>query len=316
MSTRRVRMAALSAMLLSALTATPAAAAKPIGVQPAPTAPPTIAEPPLTAEQLAASDRKVAAAQAYLAGALAKDHELATLQCVVPTGTTDSSPTTAELTEASGLTLSPSGQATQQACWVPQGFLAVEARDQIFGHYCGPAVGQVISNYAWAAGPGRNVFTQQQLSAWMGTDATGGTSSQAMANGLEVATRGAPRRPAVWQWIVTPLVDSDRDGHVGDELHGFIRANVSGSRMPLAFSLKPHDRFAAYRLSSWNFPVNSPGHWIAGYGWVGNYSNWNELARTYYTDSSRDEGGSTGKFWDPTKHIAEMIRVHTAVFVW
>ncbi len=161
-----------------------------------------------------------------------------------------------------------------------------------------------------------DVFSQNQIANWMGTDLNGGTSSQALANGLEVATRGAPRRPAVWQWVVTPLLDNDRDGHVGDELHGFIRANVSGSRMPLAFSLKPHDRFAKYRLSSWPFPVNSPGHWIAGYGWVGNYSNNNELARTYYTDSSRDEGGSTGKFWDPTKHIAEMIRVHTGVFVW
>ena len=57
-----------------------------------------------------------------------------------------------------------------------------------------------------------------------------------LANGLEIATRGAPRRPAVWQWVVTPLRDNDRDGHIGDELQGFIRANVSGSRMPLAFS--------------------------------------------------------------------------------
>jgi hypothetical protein len=304
MFSRRIRMAALSAMLLSALTAAPTAAAKPVVTPAPPATPPAVSEPPLTAEQLAASDRKVAAAQAYLAGVDADSTQLATLQCVVPTG-------------AAQTTAAANGSDTIQACNVPQGFLAgIEARDQIFGHYCGPAVGQVIANYSWAMGPGRNVFTQQQLAGWMGTDANGGTSSQAMANGLEVATRGAPRRPAVWTWIVTPLRDNDRDGHVGDELHGFIRANVSGSRMPLAFSLKPHDRFAMYRLSSWQFPVNSPGHWIAGYGWVGNYSNFNELARTYYTDSSRDEGGSTGKFWDPTKHIAEMIRVHTAVFVW
>ncbi len=299
----RFRMAALSAVLMSALTVAPAVAAKPVAPPAPPTAPPAVAEPPLSAEQLAASDRKVAAAIAYLAGAEAAGSELATLQCVAPTGTP----------QAAGPI---GGSATIQACWVPQGFLSVEARDQIFGHYCGPAVGQVIANYSWAMGPGRNVFTQQQLAGWMGTDANGGTSSQALANGLEVATRGAPRRPAVWTWVVTPLRDNDRDGHVGDELHGFIRANVTGSRMPLAFSLKPHDRFGRYRLSSWAFPVNSPGHWIAGYGWVGNYSNHNELARTYYTDSSRDEGGSTGKFWDPTLHIAEMIRVHTAVFVW
>ena len=303
MFSRRIGMALLSAMLLSALTVAQAVAAKPVRPPAPPVPPPTVSEPPLTAEQLAASDRKVAAAQAYLAGVQAADPQLATLSCVTPTGTTESP-------AAAG------GSLTTQACAVPQGFLAVEARDQIFGHYCGPAVGQVIANYSWAMGAGRNVFTQQQLAAWMGTDANGGTSSQALANGLETATRGAPRRPAVWQWVVTRLIDNDRDGHVGDELHGFIRANVSGSKMPLAFSLKPHDKFAKYRLSSWPFPVSSPGHWIAGYGWVGNYANHNELARTYYTDSSRDEGGSTGKFWDPTRHIAEMIRVHTGVFVW
>ena len=304
MFSRRIRMAALGAMLLSALTVAPAAGAKPIRPPAPPAAPPTVSEPPLTAEQLAVSDRKVAAAQAYLATVDTARLGLATLQCVTPTSTATQAPAAV------------GGSATIQACAVPQGFLAVEARDQIFGHYCGPAVGQVIANYSWAMGAGRNVFSQQQLSGWMGTDANGGTSSQALANGLEVATRGAPRRPAVWQWVVTQLSDSDRDGHVGDELHGFIRANVSGSKMPLAFSLKPHDPRGRYHLVSWTRPVNSIGHWIAAYGWVGNYSNNNELARTYYTDSSRDEGGGTGKYWDPTKHIAEMINVHTRVFVW
>jgi hypothetical protein len=295
MFTTRVRMALLVAALLSISVPTPASAAKPTPPPP-PTAP---AEPPLTPDQRAASDRKVAAAQAYLTSVETSGGNLSTLACVTPT--------------SAGATAT--GEAAT-ACAVPQGLLPVEARDQIFGHYCGPAVGQVIANYSWAAAAGRNVFTQQQLAVWMRTDLDGGTSSQSMANGLEVATRGAPRRPAVWQWVVTPLADNDRDGHVGDELHGFIRANVSGSKMPLAFSLKPHAFGAKYRLSSWKFPVNSVGHWIAGYGWVGNYSNTNELARTYYTDSSRDEGGSTGKFWDPTLHIAEMIRVHTRVFVW
>ena len=304
MFSRRIRMAVLSAMLVSALTAAPAAAAKPIPPTPPATPPPAVSEPPLTAEQVAASDRKIAAAQAYLAGVQEGGSDLAKLGCVVPTGADAQSLSTA------------GGSPTTRACVDPQGFLAVEARDQIRGHYCGPAVGQVIANYSWAMASGHDAFSQNRIANWMGTDLNGGTSSQALANGLEVATRGAPRRPAVWQWVVTQLRDSDGDGHVGDELHGFIRANVSGSRMPLAFSLKPHDRLAKYRLSSWPFPVNSPGHWIAGYGWVGNYSNNNELARTYYTDSSRDEGGSTGKFWDPTKHIAEMIRVHTGVFVW
>jgi hypothetical protein len=305
----RIHLAALVAVLVSALFTAPALGAEPIGgptaAGPAPT---PIAEPPLTPEQKAASDRKIAAANAYLARANASGLDMVTLSCVSPTSTAGTAPSS---------TTSGVGGVSTQACAVPQGFLGVEARDQIFGHYCGPAVGQVIANYAWAMAPGRDKYSQLKIAGWMRTDQMGGTSSQDLANGLEVATRGAPRRPAIWTWVVSPLADNDRDGHVGDELHGFIRANVSGSKMPLAFSLKPFDRFGRFHLSSWARPVNSPGHWIAGYGWVNNYSNVAmDQARTYYTDSSRDEGGSTGKFWDPTRHIAEMIMVHTRVFVW
>lgn len=286
MFTRRIAMAALSGMLLSALTVAPAVAAGPKSAS---------AEPPLTADEQAASDRKVAAAQAYLAAVASSGADLVSLRCVTPTSGT--------------------AKAGTQACYVPQGYLAVEARDQINGIYCGPAVGQVIANYTWAVAPGANKFTQTRIAGWMGTDAFGGTSSQNLASGLETATRGAPRRPAVWQWVVTPLSDTDRDGHTGDELQGFVRANISGSKMPLAFSLKPHDPGSRYHLASWPRPVVSVGHWISIYGWYSSYTG-TEFARIYYTDSSRDEGGGTGKYWDPTLHIAAMIGEHTRVFVW
>ena len=285
MFTRRIAMAALTAVLMSALTVVPAVAA----------GPKSPAEPPLTADQRAASDRKVAAARAYLAQVAASGADLVSLSCVTPTGVT--------------------AQAVPMACSVPQGYLSVEARDQTFGHYCGPAVGQVIANYSWAVASGVNKFTQGRIAGWMGTDANGGTSSQSLANGLETATRGAPRRPAGWQWVVTPLTDSDRDGHTGDELQGFVRSNISGSKMPLAFSLKPHDPNSRFYLISWPRPVVSVGHWISIYGWYSNYTG-NETARIYYTDSSKDEGGGTGKYWDPTLHIAAMIGEHTRVFVW
>lgn len=286
MFTRRIAMATLCGALMSALTLSPAAAGGP--KSPA-------GEGPLTAQQQAASDRKVAAAQAYLADIAARGADLVSLQCVTPTGVT--------------------AQSGTQACTVPQGYLPVEARDQAFGHYCGPAVGQVIANYTWAVAAGANKFTQAKIAAWMGTDANGGTSSQSLANGLETATRGAPRRPASWQWVVTPLGDSDRDGQTGDELQGFVRSNISGSKMPLAFSLKPHDPNSRYYLVSWPRPVVSVGHWISIYGWYSNFTG-NETARIYYTDSSRDEGGGTGKYWDPTLHIAALIGEHTRVFVW
>lgn len=286
MFSRRITMVAMSGLVISALTVGPAAAADP---------PATGAhEAPLTATQQQASDRKIAAARAYLADLDARGVDLVSLQCGVPVG--DATPKV-------------------QGCPVPQGFLSVEARDQILGHYCGPAVGQVIANYSWAMRPGADKFTQAKIAGFMQTDVYGGTSSQLLANGLDTATRGAPRRPAVWQWVVSPLTDADRDGHTGDELQGFVRANVSGSRMPLAFSLKPHDPSSRYHLSSWPRPVFSVGHWISIYGWYGTYNGAN-FSRIYYTDSSRDEGGATGKYWDPTLHIAAMIGEHTRVFVW
>lgn len=286
MFTRRIAMAALSGVLISALAGAPVAAAGP--KSPA-------GEAQLTPQQQAASDRKVAASQAYLAAVAASGVDLVSLNCITPTGATSNAGT--------------------MACTVPQGYLAVEARDQVFGHYCGPAVGQVIANYTWAMGSGVNKYTQARIAGWMGTDVNGGTSSQSLANGLEAATKGAPRRPAIWQWVVTPLSDSDRDRHTADELQGFVRSNVSGSKMPLAFSLKPHDPNSRYYLTSWPRPVVSVGHWISIYGWYSNFTG-TESARIYYTDSSKDEGGGTGKYWDPTLHIAAMIGEHTRVFVW
>jgi hypothetical protein len=149
----------------------------------------------------------------------------------------------------------------------------------------------------------------------MKTDVNGQTNAPELEDGLEAATLGSPRRPAGWDWVVSGLSDLDRDGTTADELQNYVRANVSGSKMPLAIPVKPHSPYSSYHLSSWPKPVNSPGHWIAAYGW---YSYWTgtTFARIYYTDSSRDEGGSTGKFWNPTRDIAALVMEHTRRFVW
>ena len=79
------------------------------------------------------------------------------------------------------------------ACAMPQGFLPVEARDQIKGHYCGPAVGQVIANYTWAMAAGwQQVHRRRRSPAGWAPTSTAWTSSRSLANGLETATRGAP----------------------------------------------------------------------------------------------------------------------------
>ncbi|HEX5039642.1 MAG TPA: hypothetical protein VFW95_05860 [Candidatus Limnocylindria bacterium] len=288
---RRIAMAVLSAALLLTATAGTAAATKPT---PAP-APATAGERPLTPEEEALAAAKLAAAEAYVALAAREGVDLSTLACVTPNATEDG--------------------ATIDACAIPQGFLTVSARDQTKNIYCGPAVGQVISNYSWAMAAAANKYTQAKIAGWMSTDLNGRTDAPALEDGLEASTAGSPRRPAGWDWVVINLTDTDRDGQFGDQLHTMVRSNISNSKMPLAIPVKPYAIGDAFHLSSWARPVNSVGHWIAAYGWVGLWTG-TDSSLLYYTDSSRDEGGSTGKFKDPMRHIAGMIMDHTGRLVW
>ena len=196
MFSRRIAMALMSAIWILAAAAGPVAAAKPTrGVA---------GEQPLTAEEQAASARKVAAAEHYLATSEARALGRVGLACVTPEGVV---PTRAAEANAGG------------CGGVPSDFLAVAPRDQIRGTYCGPAVGQVIANYTWAMAANANKYTQTQIAGWMQTDRYGGTSAHTLEDGLELGTAGAPRRPAGWDWVVTNLTDSDRDGTFGDQLH-------------------------------------------------------------------------------------------------
>jgi len=303
MFSKRIALAMLGAALILASGAVPVSAAGPARAVPT-------AERPLSPDEQAASNRKVAAAMNYLASAQARSFGLVTLACATPEGT---APSTNELKRDDLSALG--GPSIAADCDVPSDFLGVSARDQTRGHYCGPAVGQVIANYTWAVPLNANKYTQAQIAVWMRTDELGGTSAFTMADGLDVATARAPRRPPNWDWVVTRLEDTDHDGTFGDQLHDYVRSNISGMRMALAIPVLPHERDGRFHLSSWPQPVDSPGHWIAAYGWRGLYDG-TDSSRLYYTDSSEDEGGSTGRFWDPMRHIGGMIRDHTQRFVW
>jgi hypothetical protein len=310
MFTRRIVMAALGAVLILTAGVMPASAA-------GPSRPGQIAERPQTPKEKAASDRKIAAAMRYLASPRARAELRSSLDCATPDGSRQNGITNQAPDEVGDLSDldALAGPSSSTACAVPKKFLPVSARDQIRGHYCGPAVGQVIANYTWAVPLDDDRYTQKRIADWMRTDDFGQTGAEWLANGLDAATARAPRLPPVWDWVVTKLEDTDGDGAVGDQMHDYVRATVSGSSMPLAISVKPHDAAGRFHLSSWPNPVASVGHWIAAYGWRGIYDG-TTFARIYYTDSSEDEGGSTGKFWDPSKHIAGMIRDHTQRFVW
>jgi hypothetical protein len=306
---RRIALAMIGAVLILSAGAVPVSAARP--TRPAPAAERSLPqrERPLTTEEQAASDRKVAAAERYLATPDARAYGRVTLACATPEGSPDQP-------SRGGADASAMRDPTTDAgCGPPSDFLSVSARDQQRGHWCGPAVGQVIANYTWAVALNANKYTQAKIAAWMRTDENGGTSAFTMEDGLELATANAPRRPPGWDWVVTRLEDTDGDGHVSDQFHGYVRSNITASSMGLAIPVHPHDRDGRFHLSSWPRPVNSPGHWISAYGWLGMYDG-TDSARLYYTDSSRDEGGATGKFWDPLRHVGGMIADHTGRFVW
>lgn len=314
MGSRRFALAALAAVLLTGGSVGTTTAKKP---DPG-TGGGTAGEQPLTAAQQAASDRKAADAERFTASLEAANPDLVPLGCVVPTGGAEAMTADEQSSDAgAGPDVTATAQLTPMACSTPQGFISLEARDQIRGHYCGPAVGQVIANYSWAMPRGVNKYTQGLIAGWMSTDVLGQTTATTLEVGLERATAGSPRRPANWNWVVTALTDTDRDGLTGDQLHAYVKANVSGSRMPLAIPVKPHDDDSptGSHLASWPNPVNSVGHWVAIYGWVGNYDG-TDRSRMYYTDSSRDEGGATGWFWTPTRRFAFLIREHTGRLVW
>jgi hypothetical protein len=297
MSPRRHCAVLAGLLVLSALTAGPVAAKRPA---PPPAEPVPTPERPLTAEEIAAGDAKAAAAEGFVMSQLRAGANLMPLACVTPNDAPEGSTTDATVTST---------------CTQPSYTLAVYARDQTRGHYCGPAVGQVIANYSWKMASDRNKYSQDRIADWMNTNENGGTGAPELENGLESATVNSPRRPADWDWVVLNLWDRDGDGLVADHLHAYVQSNVSSSRMPLAIPVKPHDPDSDYRLASWPRPVESVGHWIAAYGWYAYFSN-TDVPHIAYTDSSRDEGGSTGTFWDPTRHLAALIMEHTRRIVW
>lgn len=309
MGSRRFVLASLTAALALTATSAPALAKKPDPAGPD--------DRPPTAQEQAASDRKAAAAERYVSTEASGD-DLVSLACAVPVSTGPGELEAATSEAATSEAASLEGESVAPlACWDPQGFLAVEARDQINGWYCGPAVGQVIANYSWAMPTGTNKYLQRDIAVWMSTDVNGGTGSWNMERGLETATWGSPRRPADWDWIVTRLEDTDRDGWVGDQLDAYVRSNISQSKMPLAISVKPHapDSPSGAHLSSWLEPVWSVGHWVSIYGWWYVHDG-TDRARMYFTDSSKDEGGGTGKYWTPTRWFTLMILEHTRLIVW
>jgi hypothetical protein len=262
-------------------------------------------ERPLTAAEQQLSLAKIAAAEAFTVRLRSSGFGLVSLACVP-----NIAPPGSAATPSTAYARAPS---TEAGCAPPSGFLSVEARQQAKSYYCGPAVGQVISNYAWAMASGKNKFGQTTIAGWMKTDIYGQTSAPELAVGLNRATSGSPRHKPGFTWGITDLRDTDGDGSTADQLQSYLMSAISGGRMPIAMAVKPHDPGSAYNLASWPNPIRTSGHWISAYGWAGSGG---ASAKTYYSDSSGAQGGGTGKYWNLTSVIANLIGEHTRRIVW
>ena len=86
MFSRRIALAMLGAVLILTAGVMPVSAARPTRPAPAVERPTTSGERPLTPAEQAASDRKVAAAMAYLASPAAMTFGRVTLDCAAPGG--------------------------------------------------------------------------------------------------------------------------------------------------------------------------------------------------------------------------------------
>jgi hypothetical protein len=182
------------------------------------------------------------------------------------------------------------------------GFVSTYARDQDKWFYCGPATVQVVSNKQWgiySSNDNTNKYTQQKISdTWTLTDANGLTSPYREEVGLNGSTSG--RRPSGFAYLRYQVTS-------GSDWHNKIVTDVTDWGMALTASVAPHDPGASYFLSSWPIPTTSgAAHWIVIRGWYGLWDG-SMSPYVYYNDSSRDEGGSTGAFSDPSFRVYQTL---------
>jgi hypothetical protein len=182
------------------------------------------------------------------------------------------------------------------------GFLSTYARDQDTWFYCGPATVQVVSNKQWgiySSNDNTNKYTQQKISdTWTYTDTNGLTSPYREEVGLNGSTSG--HKPAGFVYLRYQVTS-------GSDWHNKVVTDVSDWGMPLTASVAPHDPGASYFLSSWPNPTSTgAAHWIVIRGWYGLWDG-SMTPYVYYNDSSRDEGGATGAFSDPSFRVYQTL---------
>lgn len=202
--------------------------------------------------------------------------------------------------------------------------LSTHARHQHRYFYCGPAVVQVISNFARGytsttldgESSTKNYRKQSTISnTWTNTDTNGQTFLGDLVTGLN----GASALPTGWAYVYWQ----------NPSFEGFHNAIIDDTwnwHMPLAAQVNPRDTVnGQYYLPNWAQEPPSPtyGHYIDIRGYEGLYSDSSRWA--YYDDSSGgvDEEdpsigirGSTGQYRYGSYGVWYTMKNNKGYFVW
>ena len=186
----------------------------------------------------------------------------ATTSCPTPTSTGDAA--------------SASGHSTTSSCYTPFKFVLgnVNPRQQEKWYWCGPAVGQVMSNYSWAMGAAQNKYTQAQIASWMRTE----INRQTFLGDFIAGVNRATRRPSNFVYI-------QKHAPSFTNWHNTIISGVYNWRLPLAAGVNPHPFGSSVWIVSWPQERNA-AHYIELHGYEGYATTANGSRWVFYSDTA------------------------------
>lgn len=250
---------------------------------------------PLTREQKASKSAKEELI-ARVAGRSTSDGA-ATTSCPTPTSTS-----------ASGAA-SASANTTTSSCYIPFKFVLgnVNPRQQEKWYWCGPAVGQVMSNYSWGMGAAQNKYTQAQIASWMRTE----INRQTFLGDFIAGVNRATRRPSNFVYL-------QKHAPSFTNWHNTIISGVYNWRLPLAAGVNPHPTWADYYIISWPEPKNA-AHYIELHGYEGYATTANGSRWVFYSDTAGPyaaAGMRAGNFRDISWDVYRTMMANTGDMVY
>ncbi|HEX2221775.1 MAG TPA: hypothetical protein VHK06_04555 [Candidatus Limnocylindria bacterium] len=221
--------------------------------------------------------------------------------------TTNSCPTPTSV--STSVTSSTEPAVTTNACYTPSKWVLgnINPRQQEKWYWCGPAVGQVMSNYTWGMGASANKYSQSQIASWMRTEINGQTFLGDFIYGVNRATR----RPSNFVYM-------QKHAPSFSNWHNTIIAGVYSWRLPLAAGVNPHAIGSSVWIISWPQEKNA-AHYIELHGYEGYASTANGSRWVYYSDTAGPyaaAGMRAGNFKDISYDVYRTMMMNTGDMVY